>query len=73
MFYQNYSSVLPSYSGDILKFDFKKSLNLDLKILNCLTGLGLTLWYIGISLKKYLKYLAGLGFVLQYIRVRAEK
>ena len=43
MFYQNYSLALRSYSGDILKFNFKKSLDLDLEILDWLTGLGLTL------------------------------
>ena len=31
MFYQNHSLVLRSYSWDILKFNFKKSLDLDLK------------------------------------------
>ena len=73
MFYQNHSLALRSYSGDILKFNFKKSLDLDLEILDWLTGLGLTLWSTGTGLKKYLNYLAGLGFVLYYIRVRLEK
>ena len=73
MFYQNHSLALRSYSGDIWKFNFKKSLDLDLEILDWLTGLGLTLWTTGTGLKKYLNYLAGLGFVLYYIRVRPEK
>ena len=73
MFYQNHSLALRSYSGDIWKFNFKKSLDLDLEILDWLTGLGLTLWTTGTGLKKYLNYLAGLGFVLYYIRVRLEK
>ena len=72
MFYQNHSLALRSYSGDILKFNFKKSLDLDLEILDWLTGLGLTLWSTGTGLKKYLNYLAGHGFVLYYIRVRLE-
>ena len=38
MFYQNYSLVLHSYSSDILKINFKKSLDLDLK------NLGLPYW-----------------------------
>ena len=43
MFYQNHSLALRSYSGDILKFNFKKSLDLDLKNSDYLTGLRLTL------------------------------
>ena len=43
MFYQNHSLALRSYSGDILKFNFKKSLDLDLKNSDYLTGLSLTL------------------------------
>ena len=46
MFYQNHSLTLRSYSGDILKFSFKKSLeslDLDLRNSDCLTGLDLTL------------------------------
>ena len=43
------------------------------KILDCLTGHGLILWYNGLGLEKYLNYLAGLGFVLYYIRIRLEK
>ena len=43
MFYQNYSLALRSYSGNILKFNFKKSLDLVLKNSDYLTGLRLTL------------------------------
>ena len=46
------------------------------KIADCLTGLGLTLWYIGLGIKKQLNYLTGIGFVLwdsDCIRVRLEK
>ena len=42
----------------ILQFDYKKSLNLHLK------NRGLTLWYIGLGLEKYLNYPIGLGFIL---------
>ena len=56
MFYQNHSLTLRSYSGDILKFSFKKSLeslDLDLRNPDCLTGLDLTLWFCP---EKYLKF-----------------
>ena len=56
-----------TYCWDILQFNFKKSLDLDLN------NLGLTLWYIGLGLKKYLSYLNGLGLILWYIEVRLEK
>ena len=43
MFYQNHSLAFRSYSGDILKFNFKKSMDLGLKNSDYLTGLRLTL------------------------------
>ena len=64
MFYQNHSLALRSYSGDILKFNFKKSLDLDLKNSDNLTGLSLTLRHMRIWLEKNLNYLAGPEFVL---------
>ena len=63
MFYQKHSWA---YNLGILRFNFKKSLDLDLK------NLGLTLWYIGLGLEKYLNYLTGLGLIL-YVGVRLEK
>ena len=73
MFHQNHSLALHSYSWNILKFNCKKSLDLNRKISDCLTGLGLTSWYIKLELEKYLN-ITGLGFVLWYIiRVRLEK
>ena len=64
MFYQNYSLALRSYSGDILKFNFKKSLDLVLKNSDYLTGLRLTLRHMRIWLEKNVNYLAGPEFVL---------
>ena len=55
MFYQNHSLALRSYSGDILKFNFKKSLDLDLKNSDYLTGLSLTLRHTRIWLEKKLE------------------
>ena len=52
MFYQNHSLAFRSYSGDILKFNFKKSMDLGLKNSDYLTGLRLTLWHMGIWLEK---------------------
>ena len=38
-----------------------------------LKNLGLTLWYIGLGLEKYLNYLTGFGLISWYIRVTREK
>ena len=43
------------------------------KILDCLTGLRLTLWYIGPGFKKYLNNFNGLRLVSWYIGVILEK
>ena len=72
MLRQNHSLALHSYSWNILKFNFSKSLDINRKISDCLTGLGLTSWYIRLELEKYLN-ITGLGFVLWHIRVRLEK
>ena len=72
-----------------MQFDFKKSLDLDLKnfgltlwwialgvekyLMNYLTELGLILWYIGIRLEKYSGYLAGFELILWYIRLGLKK
>ena len=72
MLHQNHSLALHSYSWNNLKFNFNKSLDLNRKISDCLTGLGLTSWYIRLELEKYLN-ITGLGFVLWHIRVRLEK
>ena len=66
LFYQYHSLALYTV-WDIFQFNFKKSLDLDL------TGLGLTLWYIGLGQKKILNCLTGLALVLWYIAVRLEK
>ena len=42
-------------------------------MLCCLTGLGLTLWYIRLEFEIYLNYLTGLGLILWYTGVRLEK
>ena len=59
------------YSWDILQLNFKKSLVLK-NLGDCLTGLGLNLWYIGLGLKTYLNYLTGLGLILWYTRGSLE-
>ena len=43
------------------------------KILDCFNGLKLTLWYIGLTLKKYFNYLTDIGLILWHIGVRLEK
>ena len=48
-----------------MQFNLKKSLDLrPEKHLDYLTGLGLTLWYIGFGLDKYSDYLIGLELIL---------
>ena len=64
MFYQKHSWA---YNLEILRFDLKKSLDLDLK------NLGLTLWYMGLEPEKYLNDLTGLRLILWYVEVRLEK
>ena len=75
MFYQNYSveTFCITYSQDILQFSFKKSLDLDLENLRLISGFRLTLWYIGLGLKKYLNYLIGCRLILWYNVVTLEK
>ena len=43
------------------------------KNLDYLTGLGLTLWYIGLGLEKYLNYLIVLGLILWHIELGLEQ
>ena len=43
------------------------------KVWDCLTGLGLVLWCIGLELKKYWNYLNRLRLIFWYIGVRFEK
>ena len=63
MFYQNHSLLL--HKVDIFcNLILRNHWTWTCKILNCLTGLGLTLWYTGLGLKKSLNYLTGLGLVL---------
>ena len=50
------SFITVTYSRGILQINFKKSLGLDLKNLGLPHWLGLTLWYIGLGLEKYLNY-----------------
>ena len=40
------------------------------KISDCLTGLGLTLWYIGLGPEGYLNYITLMELVLWYIRLK---
>ena len=52
----------------IFQFSFIKNIRTwTWKILDYLTGIGLTLWYVGLGLQKYLNCLTGLGIVLWYI------
>ena len=70
MFYQNHSLTLhtvETFCNLILR-----NLTWTWKISDCFTGLGLTLWYNGLGLEKYLNYLTGLGLVLWYIGVRLK-
>ena len=69
MLYQNPSLALQSYrylrKAEIFwNLILRNHWTWTWKISDCLTGLGLTLWYIGLGLARYLNYLAGLGFVL---------
>ena len=72
MFYQNHSLALHAitiFCNLILRNNWICSW----KILDYLTGLGLTLWYIGIGLKKYMSYYRGIGLISLYIRVKQKK
>ena len=51
--------ITVTYSWDILQFELKKLLGSDY-----LTGVGLTLWYIGFGFEKYSDYFTGLGLIL---------
>ena len=68
-----YHSLPLHYSSDILQFNLKKSLDLDLKKLGLFTGLGLTLWCIGLGLEKHSNYLDALGLILGYIEFGLQK
>ena len=63
MFYQNHSLALHKveiFCNLILRNHWTWTR----KISGCPTGLGLTLRYIRLGLKKYLKYLTGIGLIL---------
>ena len=67
MFYQNHPLTLYTveiFFNSVLR---KKNRTFTWKISNCLTGLtglGLTLWYNGLELEKYLNYRTWLGLIL---------
>ena len=72
MFYQNHSLASPTveiFCNLILRNHWVWTW----KISGCFAGLGLTLWYIGHGLERYLNYLIGLGLVLWCIGVTLEK
>ena len=59
--------VFTLHAVEILQFNFKKIIGLGLKkILDYLTGLGLTLWYMRPGPEKYWNYLIAPGLILWY-------
>ena len=72
MFYQNHSLAL--YTFEIFcNLILRNHWTWTWKISDCLTGFGLTSWYIGLGLKRYLNYLTWMGLILWYNGVRLKK